>query len=164
MNDFMRHKSIYEKKVRFIDDFVDKYIRIRHSKNFPHTAIGIVIKLLFPKSYKINKGWYKTAFYISSRKKDLVIKIGRTKNLKQDWKAYQKFPKGIRNKYFAKIYWHSKYCLLQKWGKAAKISNKDPRIIKLKEKASYYGLNDIKPANTAFFDGKLKIIDASIKK
>ncbi len=159
----MRHKTIH-KKALFIDEFVDKFNQIRKRKNFPYKAVGTIIKLLFQKSEFLGKGAFKNVYYISSRKKDLVLKLSKKKYLKNDMKVYNKIPKSIRNRYHAKIYWHTKYCLIQKWGNQNKISKRDKRLINLKNKLKPYDLIDIRPANVGFVDGKLKVLDALIKK
>lgn len=160
----MRHKTIFE-KAKFVDEFVDHYNKIRKRENFPHKAVGAVIKLLFPNSKKLGGGRFKTAFYVSSRKRDLVIKVSKTKNLKNDFKVYKRIPNSIRNRYHAKLYWKTKYCLLQKWGKVKKnLSKKDPELVQLKNRLKPYDLTDIRPANVGLVDGKLKVLDAKIKK
>jgi|SRR3989338_4348326 len=160
----MRFKKIHGKAV-FIDEFIDHYRRIRKRLSFPHAAAKTIIKLLFPKSKRLGKGAFKSAYYVYSRKRDLVLKVSKTKNLKNDLKAYKKVPKTKRNRYLGKIYWHTKYCLLQKWGKKPRgLSKKDPRLIKLKKKLKYYGLTDIRPDNVCFFDGVLKAVDVSVRK
>jgi hypothetical protein len=90
------------------------------------------------------------------------LKIGREEYIKADIEAYMKLPKRIRNRYFAKIYWKTKYCLIQKYGKKTKI----PKEIlqKLRNVAKKFGLTDIRRANIRKIDGRFKIVDASIRK
>jgi len=77
-----------------------------------------------------------------------------------DWLAYHCLPQNIRNRYFAKIYWLTDHCLLQKYGKGNKVPEK--ALQKLKGIGKKYGLLDIRRANIRKVDGKFKIVDASI--
>ena len=159
----MAHERIRQ-KAEFIDQFILYYRQSRKRTRFPHKAAGQLIKLLFRKSSYLGAGAHKSAFYVPTRKKDLVLKISETKNLKNDFRVYRHIPSTIRNRYFAKMYWATTHCLLQKWAKQPEISKKDPRIIKLKKKLKLHGLTDIRPANVGFIDGKLKVLDASLCK
>jgi hypothetical protein len=51
----------------------------------------------------------------------------------------------LRNRYFAKIYWGTKYCLLQKYGRKAKVPA--PVLKKLRAFGKQYRLTDINEAN-----------------
>jgi len=156
----MRHKTIHEKAL-LIDKFVEFYIKTRKRKRFPHKEVGQIIRLLFPNSRKIGRGAFKTVYQISSRSRDLALKISREENIRKDIEVYNKLPKRIRNRYFAKIYWSTQYCLLQKYGKAATVPQET--IEHLKNKLKPYNLSDIRPANIRKVDGKFKIVDASAK-
>lgn len=166
----MRHKTIWNKAL-FLDEFIEKYNKIRHRRAFPHNQAGIMVKLLFPESKRLGKNSYakfKRAYYVSSRTRDLVLKIGDAKNVKLDGNAYKYLPKTVRNRYFAKIYWHTKYCLLQKYGKEVKIPKNQKS--KLKDDINWhlrnkpYYLSDIRPDNIRQVDGTPKVIDATLKK
>jgi len=78
----------------------------------------------------------------------------------KDWLAYHSLPKNIRNRYFAKIYWLTDHCLLQKYGRATRVP--DHELRKLKSVGKEYGLRDIRPANIRKVDGRFKIVDASL--
>ncbi|MCX5698181.1 MAG: hypothetical protein NTX01_00560 [Candidatus Omnitrophica bacterium] len=161
---YKRFKRIAQ-KAEFIDEFIDHYRRIRRRISFPHKAAETVIKLLFPRSKHLGRGAYKSVYYVYSQERDLVLKLSPTKNLKRDFKVYEKVPETIRNRYIAKMYWHTRYCLLQKLGKRPrKLSEKDPRLIDLKYRLKPYGLTDIRPDNVCLFKGNLKVVDANLSR
>ena len=155
----MRHALIH-KKAQFIDKFVDNYRQIRKRTTFPHKEVGAIIHFLFPGSSYSGRGAFKTVHKISSRTKDLVLKASNKKNIRNDERTYKRLPSNIRNRYFAKVYWRTKYCLLQKFGKKSQVPLE--RLKKLKLIAKQYGLTDVRPENVRKVNGKHKIVDASI--
>src|SRR5712692_2145202 len=94
-----------------------------------------------------------------SRERDLVLKTGNRRSLYQDWRTYRRLPATLRNRYFAKLYWRTKYCLLQKYGKAGRVPPK--RLATLKTVAQEHGLIDVRPDNIRLVEGVFKIVDAS---
>jgi hypothetical protein len=156
----MKYKDIYKAAIR-IDKFIDM-----NKKSFalPIIEINAIIKYLFPSCYTKSHGWFKTVYTIcpqrGSKGEMLILKIGKESSIKDDLKVYRMLPKEIRKEIFAKIHWHTRYCLLQEWGKEVKIISKN--IEKMKLIAAKYGLEDIKSANIRKVGRKLKIIDASI--
>ena len=155
----MRHALIHKKAI-FIDEFIDKYNRIRKRVSFPHHAVSKIIDLLFPASSYSGRGAFKTVHKISSRARDLVLKTSQRKNIRNDQRAYKRIPANIRNRYFAKVYWRTKYCLLQKYGKDANVPLETLR--KLRRIAKEHGLTDVRPANVRKVDGHFKIVDANL--
>ena len=160
----MHHENI-RKKAEFIDRFIELYRQLRKRKRFPHNATGKLILLLFPNSKKLAKGAHKTSFSIQIRRKRLALKISERKDLRNDFRAYRRLPITIRNRYFAKMYWATKHCLLQKLAKQKPIiTKKNYQFLKLKKKLTSHHLTDIRPANVGWIDGKLKVLDANIRK
>lgn len=157
----MRH-ALIKKKAEFIDQFVDAYKRIRKRSSFPHKEVGSIIHFLFPGSSYSGRGAFKTVHRISSRAKTLVLKTSHFKNITKDVRAYKRLPPRVRNRYFAKIYWRTKYCVLQKYGR--KIAVHPGGLNKLKAVARKYGLTDVRPDNIRKVDGHFKIVDASARK
>jgi len=156
----VRHETIHEKAL-LIDKFVDIYMRAKKRKTFPHKEVGQIIHWLFPNSKSRGRGTFKTVYQISSRERDLVLKISKEKSIRNDIEAYDKLPRTIRNRYFAKVYWNTKYCLLQKYGKAVKVS---PKVVEsLKRKVRSYGLCDVRADNIRKVNGIFKIVDATVK-
>lgn len=159
-DDEMRHHGIYEKAL-LIDKFVEFYLKARKRKTFPHKEVGQLIGLLFPGSRKLGRGAFKTVYRVSSTARDLALKISREDSVTKDIEVYNRLPSNIRNRCFAKIYWHTRFCLLQKYGKAVTIPPQELEI--LKEKGTRYGLTDVRVANVRKVEGRFKIVDAIVK-
>jgi len=157
----VRHALIY-KKAELIDHFIDVYKQAMKRRSFPHQAVGTVIGLLFPGSAPSGRGVFKTVHRVSSRERDLVLKTSSRRNLQVDERAYKRLPANVRNRYFAKIYWRTKYCLLQKYGTAGPVP--PARLAKLETVAKRHGLTDIRPANIRRVGRVFKIADANISK
>ncbi|MFQ5843176.1 MAG: hypothetical protein ACE5I8_12165 [Thermodesulfobacteriota bacterium] len=117
-----------------------------------------IIRVLFPGSKFSGRGVFKTVHKVSSRSRHLVLKTASRQSIRTDIRAYNRLPRNIRNRYFAKVYWRTKYCLLQKYGKKGNIPRK--RLQELKAIGRQYGLRDIRAANIMKIDGKYKIVDA----
>jgi hypothetical protein len=111
---------------------------------------------LYVKSF----GWHKIVFGIHSLDQEIVLKVGAKKSIENDHRAYNRVPENQRHQLFAKIFWHTKYCLLQQYGSPAKVSQKE--LDHLRGIGYNYGIFDIKADNLMRIDGKLKIIDANI--
>lgn len=154
----MRH-ALIKRKAEFIDQFVDSYKRVRRRSRFPHKEVGSIIHFLFPGSSYSGRGVYKTVHKVSSRTKNLVLKTGHYTYITKDLRAYHRPQPQIRNRYFAKIYWRTRYCLLQKYGKKAKVPISE--LAKLKAIGKKYGLTDIRADNIRKVDDHYKIVDAN---
>lgn len=161
LEDNMRH-ALINKKAKFIDKFIDEYKKVRNRTSFLHKEVAMIIHFLFPGSSYSGRGAFKTVHKVSSRARDLVLKTSNPRNIRNDERAYKRFPEKLRNRYFSKIYWRTKYCLLQKYGKGGKVPEK--RMTQLKSVAKRYGLTDVRPANIRKVDGRFKIVDANIRK
>jgi hypothetical protein len=61
---------------------------------------------------------------------------------------------------FAKVYWRTKYCLLQKFGSECDVP--PSRLARLKQIARKYGLTDVRPGNIRCVGGVGKIVDATV--
>ena len=79
----------------------------------------------FPDLYVKSFGWHKIVFGINSLDQEIVLKVGAKKSIENDHRAYNRVPENQRHQLFAKIFWHTKYCLLQRYGSPAKVSQKD---------------------------------------
>mgnify|MGYP001577136663 FL=1 len=126
----------------------------------PFQDIEILLKIFFPKTKEVGKGFFKRAFIIHFNKRKFVLKVGRKRNhIRKDHTTYtSRLPKNKINRYFAKIYWSHGLFMLQKYGKKAKIPKQE--IEKLKKLGKKYGLKDIREANIMKFGKKFKIVDA----
>lgn len=155
----MRHVLI-QRTARLVDQFVDVYKRARKRTTFPHKGVHEIVTLLFPGSAKTGRGAFKTVFVVRSRKRSLALKTSNSNQIMNDWLAYHRLPKGIRNRYFAKIYWLTDHCLLQKYGQESRVPE---RVLRdLKKIGKKFGLRDIRPANILKIDGQFKIVDAGL--
>lgn len=155
-----RHELIY-RKAEFIDQFVDSYKRIRKRSTFPHKEVAVIVRFLFPGSSYAGRGAFATVHKVSSRARDLVLKTSVPKKTRNDERAYRRIPENIRNRYFAKVYWRTKYCLLQKYGEEADVPA--AKLAQLKAIGKKFGLSDIRPANVRKVDGLFKIVDATLR-
>ena len=154
---FYMHFSEIRKKAKLIDKFIEANAK---SFRLPMKEIDVIIRYLFPTCYIRSHGWYKTVFKVCTKSRHVVLKIGKKESIKDDMKVYKRIPAKVRRKYFAKIYWHTKYTVLQEYGEQA---NPTPEQVEfLKKVGLKYGLGDIRKQNIRMFDGNLKIIDSNI--
>ncbi len=157
----MRH-ALIRRKALFLDQFIDAYKRVRRRRTFPHREVQTMIRFLFPGSAFSGRGAFKTVHKVSSRERDLVLKTSNPRSLLRDERAYRRVPPTLRNRYFAKIYWRTKYCLLQKFGVARLVPPQ--QLARLKEVGERYRLTDVRPANIRRVEGAFKIVDASLSR
>ena len=80
--------------------------------------------------------------------------------LPQEERAFKRLPSTVCNRYFAKVYWRTKYCLLQKFGSECSVP--PSRLARLKQVAGKYGLTDVRPGNIRCVGGVGKIVDATV--
>lgn len=156
----MRHATL-KKRAKIIDLIIDQYKQIRGRKTFPKKIVAGLVTLMFPNSDFEGRGFFKEVHSVHSRTRKLVLKLSHAKSTRRDWRVYRRLPASIRNRYFAKIYWHTKYCSLQKYGKKMRVSKRE--LHKLRARVRKYGLTDIKADNVRMVEGHFKIVDASPK-
>ena len=113
-----------------------------------------VIKLLdgFSPEY-IGKGKYKRCFKVKSNKRELVFKVGTIKN---DMSHY-KLSKGSRKAKYAKIYWETDNCLLQKLCHKGQYSTDDKKDLQTAWKKK--GFVDVRDANVGKIGNRLVAFD-----
>jgi hypothetical protein len=155
----VKFKSLNEEAKR-LDVFIDDYIKINKSSFVPMKNLEQTVLTVFPNAHLKDFGLHKLVFFLRHKTHELALKIGKSESIELDHKAYRQMPTNIRHVYFAKIFWHTKYCLLQEYGVEAVVSAQD--LVQLREIASMYGLLDITCENIRSVNGNLKIIDASI--
>jgi hypothetical protein len=153
----MRH-AILKKRAEMVDIIIDHYKKARGLRNFPKKIVADVVSLMFPDSNFEGRGAFKEVHSVHSRARTLVLKLSNAKSTRRDWGVYQRLPAGIRNRYFARIYWHTKYCSLQKYGKKVGVTKQELRRLRMCVRK--YGLKDIKAANVRKVEGHFKIVDA----
>jgi hypothetical protein len=155
----VRFKDLH-KRAKVIDKMIDTY-RISRKNVFPNLKdLTDIVALVFPKSIMVSFGSFKVVYKLLQNGNELAFKVGRKEAIEQDHQTYKRFPKDTRRAYFARIFWHTKYCLLQEHGIEIEVSADE--LAKLRDVAGEYGLMDINCANVRSFNGHLKIIDATI--
>jgi hypothetical protein len=139
---------------------IDGYIHLRGSFLIPQNELKNLILKNFPNLYVTDFGWHKIVFGIHLTDQKIVLKVGAKKSIENDHRAYKRVPESLRHQLFARIFWHTKYCLLQEYGFPARVSPEE--LTNLRRIAYKYGIFDVKADNLKRIDGELKIIDANV--
>jgi len=126
----------------------------------PQEELKKLILKNFPDLYVENFGWHKIVFGIRSIDQKIVLKVGTKKSIENDHRAYKRVPESMRHQLFARIFWHTKYCLLQEYGFPAHVTEEE--LASLRQVVYRYGIFDVKADNLKKIDGQLKIIDANV--
>jgi hypothetical protein len=155
----LRYKTLHH-QAKHIDHLIDEAIAAKRSAFPTKEELEPLIQAVFPDFYVVNAGWHKVVFGICSPDQKIVLKIGSKKNIEYDHRVYKSLPENMRHRFFAKIYWHTKYCLLQEYGFPASVSPE--QLTSLRQTVYRYGIFDVKAENIKLIDGKLKIIDANV--
>ncbi len=155
----MKFKSLHE-KAKHVDNLLDDYIKTKKTSFVPMRTLQEIVPTIFTDSVMVNFGLHKLVFLLRHKSHDLVLKIGKRESIEVDHKAYKQMPTSLRHVYFARIFWHTKYCILQEYGVETEVSVEE--LNQLRIIASKYGLLDITCDNIRKVNGNLKIIDASI--
>jgi hypothetical protein len=145
---------------RQIDHSIDHYLHLSGSPVIPQLQLKELVIENFPDLYVRDFGWHKIVFGIHSADQKLVLKIGTKKTIENDHRVYKRIPESMRHQVFAKIFWHTKYCLLQEYGFPVQVNEEE--LIQLRRIVNRYGIFDVKVENLKRIDGKLKIIDANV--
>jgi hypothetical protein len=155
----VKFKSLYE-KAKHLDNLIDDYIKTKQTNFVPFGTLQEVVPTIFPGSVMFNFGLHKLVFYLRHKSHELALKIGKAEAIEVDHRAYKQLPTSLRHVYFATIFWHTRYCLLQEYGVEAEVSVGELEQVRII--ARKYGLLDLTCDNVRKVNGKLKIIDASI--
>ena len=155
----MKFKSLHE-KAKLVDDLIDDYKETKGANFVPMSNLEKIVTAAFPDAVLVNFGLHKLVFYLKHKTHELALKTGKAQDIELDHKAYKQLPVSLRHVYFARVFWHTKYCLLQEYGIEAEVSPEEFAQIKII--ADRYGLLDITCDNVRKVNGNLKIIDASI--
>ena len=147
-------------KAKLLDDLIDEYIKTKDSIFVPMKNLKQIVVMIFPNAFMVNLGIHKLVFRLRHKSHELALKIGKKEAIERDHQAYKQLPKNIRHVYFARLFWHTKYCLLQEYGVEANVSTEE--LAQLRAIAGKYGLLDISCENIRSVNGDLKIIDAGI--
>jgi hypothetical protein len=125
----------------------------------PQEELKKLILKNFADLYVENFGWHKIVFSIRSMDQKIVLKVGTKKSIENDHRAYKRVPESLRHQIFARIFWHTKYCLLQEYGFPVQVTQEE--IANLRKTVYKYGIFDVKAENIKSIEGHLKIIDAN---
>jgi hypothetical protein len=146
-------------EAKHIDRLIDHQLHHQGGHFLTPQALQDVVTKNYPDFTVENSGWHKTVFRNKKSDHQVVLKIGPHKSIENDHHAYKQVPETIRHLHFARIFWHTKYCLLQEFGEEATVTKEQLDCVR---QAVYrYGVFDIKSENLRWIDGELKIIDAS---
>ena len=126
----------------------------------PQEQLRKLILKDFPELYTKDFGWHKIVFGIRGFDKEIVLKVGARKIIENDHHAYKRVPENLRHQLFARIFWHTKYCLLQEYGFSARVTQED--LTHLRATVYRYGVFDVKAENLKRINGQLKIIDVNV--
>jgi len=155
----VKFKTLHE-KAKLVDDSIDEYIKTKKGSFVPMQNLEEIVLTTFPGSHVSNFGLHKLVFRLRHKSHELALKIGKSEAIERDHEAYKQMPPNVRHAYFARVFWHTKYCILQEFGVEADVSAQD--LVQLRAIAGEYGLLDITCDNIRSVNGNLKIIDASI--
>ena len=154
----MKYKELHH-QAKHIDRLIDAELRLR-GRLFPTPEqVQALVAKNYPDFYMESCGWHKIVF--RNRKVDpkVVLKIGPHRSIEGDHHTYKLVPASVRHRLFAKIYWHTKYCLLQEYGSPANIT--PIQLNRIRQAVYRYGVFDIKAENLRWVNGELKIVDAT---
>jgi len=155
----MKFKRVHG-QAKLVDKLIDAKKKDRGTSFITKPEVTAIVTRIFPDLIPESDGWHKAVFRVRSEDRDLVLKIGRKEAIENDYRVYKRLPESVRHRLFARMYWHTKYCLLQEYGSKTQVSLAD--VNKLREFGYQYGLIDIKSKNIRSVNGNLKIIDANM--
>jgi len=145
---------------RQIDHSIDHYRHFSGSPVIQQPQLKELVLKNFPDLYVRDVGWHKIVFGIHSMDQKIVLKVGTRKSIENDHRAYKRVPESMRHQVFARIFWHTKYCLLQEYGFPAQANARE--LNRLRRIVYRYGIFDVKAENLKRINGELKIIDANV--
>jgi hypothetical protein len=155
----LKYKTIHQ-TAKQIDHLIDHHIHASETSVIPQEELKKLVLKNFPDFYVQNVGWHKIVFGIRSFDQKIVLKVGPKNSIENDHRAYKRVPENLRHKVFARIFWHTKYCLLQEFGYPANVTQEE--LTRLRKIVYRYGVFDVKAENLKMIRGELKIIDANV--
>ncbi len=154
----MRFKTLHQ-KAHLLDEVIDAYLQSKNFGFIPMNELQNLVPTIFSEAKMTSFGMHKLVFQIRHGHHDLALKVGRKDDIEKDHKTYKQLPHPYRRVYFAKIFWHTKYCLLQEYGVEVDVTPAE--LSQIRSIVSKFGLLDISCENIRNINGYLKIIDAS---
>jgi hypothetical protein len=155
----LKYKTIHQ-TAKQIDHLIDHHIHASETSVIPQEELKKLVLKNFPDFYVQNVGWHKIVFGIRSFDQKIVLKVGPKNSIENDHRAYKRVPENLRHKVFARIFWYTKYCLLQEFGYPANVTQEE--LTRLRKIIYKYGVFDVKAENLKMINGELKIIDANV--
>jgi hypothetical protein len=155
----LKYRQLHH-EAKHIDHLIDAELHAKGGLFLTQDQLRALVTLTYPDFTVENCGWHKIVFRNESFGHNVVLKIGPHKSIENDHRVYKSVPEDKRHCYFARIFWHTKYCLLQEYGEPANVSKEQLNCMRL---AVYkYGVFDVKAENIRWIDGELRIIDANV--
>jgi hypothetical protein len=155
----VRFKSLNQ-KAKIVDELIDAYINSKNAAFVPMNDLQNIVPLVFSDAPMVSFGMHKLVFHVQYKNQDLALKVGRQDDIEKDHKTYKQLPPPYRHVYFARVFWHTKYCMLQEYGVEVEVTPEE--LSQIRSIAGKFGLLDISCENIRNINGYLKIIDAGI--
>jgi hypothetical protein len=155
----LRYESLHHVAKR-IDHLIDHHLPKERSAFLPQEDLKKLVEKNFPDYFVENCGWHKIIFGNRSIDHKIVLKVGTKKSIENDHRAYKRLPHRLRHRLFARIFWHTKYCLLQEYGFPMQVTPE--QLAEIRQEVYKYGIFDVKADNLRKIDGAIKIIDANV--
>jgi hypothetical protein len=155
----VKFKSLNE-RAKILDNLIDVYVESKNSVFVPMDELQNIVPMIFSNTVIVSFGMHKLVFRVKHKTHELALKIGKKDAIEKDHKAYKQLPRQYRHVYLARVFWHTKYCLLQEYGVQVDVTPEE--LVKLRAIANRFGLLDISCENIRNIDGDLKIIDATL--
>ncbi|NLF89243.1 hypothetical protein GX563_10540 [Candidatus Bathyarchaeota archaeon] len=155
----MKYRMLHH-QAKHIDRLIDENRHAAKAAFLTSDQLKTIVTTVYPDFYMESCGWHKIVFRNRLANHKVVLKVGPQRSIEADHSAYKRIPHSIRHRVFARLFWHTKYCLLQEYGEAAQVNAQELNEIR---RAVYrYGVFDIKAENIKRINGMLKIIDANV--
>ena len=155
---FLKYRELHH-QARHIDRLIDHHIHAEGSLFITQENLKKIVLDHYPDFYVESCGRHKIVFCNRTVDHKVVLKTGPKKSIENDHRAYKQLPERERHRFFARIYWHTKYCLLQEYGFPAQVTSE--QMAQLRRAVYKYGIIDVKADNLRMVRGELKIIDAN---
>ena len=156
---YLRYKELHH-VAKHIDRLIDANLDSAGGSFIPQEQLQAAVIKNYPDFYTVSQGWHKTVFANRLIDHTVVLKVGPHKSIENDHHVYKSLPHAKRHRLLARIYWHTKYCLLQEFGLPTKVSAEQLTLIR--REVNKYGIFDVKAENLRSINGQIKIIDANV--
>ena len=155
----MKYRMLHH-QAKHIDRLIDENRHAAKAAFLTSDQLKTIVTTVYPDFYVESCGWHKIVFRNRLADHKVVLKVGPQRSIEADHSAYKRIPHSIRHRVFARLFWHTKYCLLQEYGEAAQVNAQE--LSEIRRAVYRYGVFDIKAENIKRINGMLKIIDANV--